>query len=265
MFLVSDLEVTLSGRRVLQIPFLQFPDCGLVSVIGPNGAGKSTLVRVLARLHPGFRGHITVGGESIRSLVPRHYGRMVSYVSQELDRSCGYTSREVLLMGRYPHQGRYFDGEKSINELWQHTVNSYNLSELLDRRVSGLSAGERQKIFIASSVIQETGCILLDEPTSALDVREGENLFQLLRFEVEHKRKLVICVTHDLNGALVHSDRILALKNGNVEFWGSPEECSRAKIIRRTFGISPLEVSHPHKPVSMVIPGFASTGETLLK
>jgi len=168
-------------------------------------------------------------------------------------------------MGRYPHQGRYFDEGSSIGELWQRTVGSYDLENLLDRRVSELSAGERQKIFIASSVIQETPCLLLDEPTSALDVKESDNLFRLLRAEVEQRNKLVLCVIHDINRALVHSERVLALKNGMVNFYGTPEEFSRLRMVRNIFGIAPLEVCHPHKSVSMVIPGLDTLGASAWK
>jgi iron complex transport system ATP-binding protein len=255
MYLIRKLQVSLSGRTVLQIADLQLPSYGLLSIIGPNGAGKSTLVRILAGLHSQYRGEVSLQGEPLRGFAPRKFARLVSFVSQEVDNSCRYCVREILMMGRYPHQRGYFGGDPGADALLGRTVHKYGLEELLERRVSDLSAGERQKVFIASSVIQETPCIILDEPTSALDFRESENLFQLLRLELEHERKLVICVTHDLNGALFNSDRILALKSGGIEFFGSPEDCSQQKVIRDIFGISPLEVSHPHKSVLMVIPG----------
>jgi iron complex transport system ATP-binding protein len=264
MYLIRELHVTLSGRTVLQIPHLRLPTYGLLSVIGPNGAGKSTFVRILARLNSHYRGEVTFKDESLHRLVPRGFARMVSFVAQEVDNSCGYSAREVLMMGRYPHKGRYLVGDRCAEELCQRTIENYKLGELLDRRVSELSAGERQKVFIASSVIQETPCIILDEPTSALDFKESDTLFQLLRSEVERERKLVICVTHDLNAALVYSDRILAFQNGGIGFFGSPEECSRLKVIRNIFGNSPLEISHPHKRVMMVIPGFDPVDESAL-
>jgi len=191
---------------------------------------------------------------------PRDFARLVSFVSQEGLGRGSYTVREVLKMGRYPYQGRFFNethDEKQYGDLWQQTVTDYKLLPFLDRKIFSLSTGERQKVFVASSVIQDTKCIILDEPTSALDIKESCSLFKLLRLQVNNFRKLVICVTHDINGALVYSDKILASKNGRVYFFGVPDECCRLKVIHQIFDTTPLEVPHPYAPVQMVIPWTA--------
>ena len=208
----------------------------LVVVLGPNGAGKSTLLRVVAGLVPHHRGRVSVVGRDLAVLDRREVARLVSMVPQMPDAPLGFTVREVVAMGRAPHQGAWLEAGDLDHELVAHALEACDLLDLVDRRVDELSGGEQKRIAIARALAQDGKVLLLDEAGAHLDVRHLVATHELVRREVAARGLACIAVMHDLNAAAVYADRVVLLRGGRVVAVGTPDEVMTGERLSEVFG-----------------------------
>ena len=110
------------------------------------------------------------------------------------------------------------------------------MEPLADRLVSTLSSGERQRVWIALGLAQETPVLLLDEPTSHLDVRAAHEILALLR-DLARAGKTIVCVLHDLNDAATYADRIALLGCGKLLALEAPDTVLASDLLERTYGV----------------------------
>lgn len=150
---------------------------------GPSGSGKTRLARALADLEPAL-GHIFVNGAERNEIAPPEWRRMVRYLSAEP----GWwtdTPREA------------FPDDAKSHKTLQHLLANLNLPPtLLDKPVSVLSTGERQRLAIARALIDDPPVIVLDEPTSALDTKNTALVEELLRYRLLAGSS-VLLISHD--------------------------------------------------------------------
>ena len=148
----------------------------ITAVLGPNGAGKTTLLRVMAGTLLPRSGvvEIDLGGKKEFALLPREQvARLVSVVSQREEIACGYRVREVVAMGRAPHQRGALRMSDADARLVDEAIAHAGLTELAERYVDELSGGEQKRVAIGRALAQDTPLLLLDEPSAALDVKAG--------------------------------------------------------------------------------------------
>ena len=187
---------------------------GLVSLIGPNGSGKSTLLRVLAGLMP-YSGNVLLHGREVMRFPRREFARNAAFVmsGNTFRPSYPFSVREIIEMGRLPYRGIFARLTRSDIDAVNQSAKILGISHLLERDIMTLSDGERQLAFIACSLAQGTGIILLDEPTSALDPDKAAKVFALLRTLADNGRSIIAAV-HDINLSMSYSDYYIALKGG---------------------------------------------------
>ena len=190
----------------------------LTALLGTNGAGKSTLLRTLAGLQPPLAGDIFWEGNSLASLTPEERAKRLSIVLTVRPETGNLTVREVVALGRLPHrQGLWgsrnaaADAEAVESAMQQTTTSAWS-----ERPVSRLSDGERQRVFIAKALAQETPLILLDEPTAFLDYPSRVQFFNLLKRLTNEMGKTVLLSSHDVELAAAHADRILLLSKESL-------------------------------------------------
>lgn len=230
---LSEITSGYRSKRVLSNFSASFEKGCITSVIGPNGCGKSTLLKTVTGILPISTGSITVDKEILRSSSAR--AKKMSFLSQ--GRSLpDMTAFETVLCGRFAHLSFprvYSEKDKCFALECMKKLNIENLSDL---RISTLSGGMRQKVYIAMALCQNTDYILLDEPTTFLDVSNTFELFDILR-ELANSDRGIIIVLHDLLAALSLSDQVLVMKDGKSLFLGSPEKAVSSGIIKSVFGI----------------------------
>ncbi len=224
----------------------------VLAVVGPNGAGKSTLLRVLAGLLRPSRGEVKLDDRPLHSIPGRERARALAFLAQESACAFPYTVREVVLMGRLPHVGT-FQFESEGDRLAAATaILETGLETLADRRVDALSAGERQRVFLAMALAQEPGVLLLDEPTVYLDVRHQVEAFRLLRTLARDRGLAVGVVTHDLGLASRFADDVALLAAGRLAGRGAPAEVMRAETLTACYGTPIAVVPLPDGGVAVV-------------
>lgn len=225
----SDGMVALSGVS------LQVAPGEICAVLGPNGAGKSTLVRLLSGALRPSRGRVTLFGEDVAALDRRALARRIAVVPQHVEVALGFTVREVVAMGRAPHQGVWMRASAEDEAAVERALEACDLAALAERPVTHLSGGEQKRAAIARAIAQSARALVLDEAASHLDIRHAVDLHEVVCREVAEKKLVCVMVLHDLNAAARYADRVALLKAGRLVAWGSVEEVMTYRRLKDVF------------------------------
>jgi iron complex transport system ATP-binding protein len=225
----------------------------LCAVLGANGAGKSTLLRVLAGAMPPSTGEIRLFGEDIGRMTRRAIARRIAVVHQRVDVALGFTVREVVAMGRAPHQGGWMRAAHPDVEAVERALGACDLGALVDRPAASLSGGEQKRVAIARALAQDAPILLLDEAGAHLDVRHAFSIHHMLRREVE-RGLACVSVLHDLNLAAAHADRVVLLKAGRITADGPVSEVMTRDHLEDAFGAELSVGDHPETGARYVLP-----------
>src|SRR5437773_187814 len=126
----------------------------LVVLLGANGAGKSTLLRVVSGLVPLSSGSARLFGEDVARLDRIAIARKIAVVPQEADVAYGFSVREVVAMGRAPHQGGWMRASSEDDAIIERCLDEHDLRGLADRSARDLSVGEKKRVAIARAFCQ---------------------------------------------------------------------------------------------------------------
>jgi iron complex transport system ATP-binding protein len=211
----------------------------LVGVIGPNGAGKTTLLRLLAGLLDPAAGTVLLDGRPLAATDARARARRLAFMSQDTTQSFPFTVMETLLMGRYPHLGRFALESGDDRERAIRTLSYVGLAGLEERDFSQLSGGERQLVLFARTLVQESDALVLDEPSASLDIRHQDRIFSMAQ-ELAREGRAVISSVHNLAVAAEYCSRLVLLSRGQIAAEGRPEEVLRTDILDRVYQVRTL-------------------------
>lgn len=196
-------------------------------IIGPNGSGKTTLLKLINGLLP-FPSNAGSGAISLFGHPLSHYPRKlraqyISWVSQDVPSDIPFCVREVVMMGRFPYMGIWGMENQQDHEQVESAMAFTQITHLAHRKLAQLSAGERQRVFIARAICQSTPLMLLDEPTASLDLGHQIRIMDLMEQLKIEKNITIVMVSHDINLSSMYADRLLLLKNGHMISIGHPE------------------------------------------
>ncbi len=209
----------------------------LVGLIGPNGAGKSTLLRAISGILRHRDGVVRLEGRDLESLSSREVAATLALVPQIAPYTHGFTAIELVLMGRYPHLGRFQIEGSEDDRIARESMRLTETEQFAGRTLDTLSGGERQRVFVSRALTQQPRVLLLDEPTSNLDVFHQLKVFDLVRRLVDDGLTAVAAI-HDLNMAARYCDRLVLLSGGRVIAEGTPGEVLTPEAIASAFGVN---------------------------
>ncbi len=234
----GNVSVRYGSFAALDRVSLRIPEGAFVAIIGPNGAGKSTLLKLILGLLRPSEGEVRVFGRPALK-VPAEW---LGYVPQfkTLDRSFPALSLELVASGqrrRWPFRLSAREREAALAALRR-----VRGEELAGRRLSRLSGGELQRVYLARAFVRRPRMLLLDEPATGMDVLGEADMYRMLeQYQREH-RATVLMITHDWEAARYHATHVLVL-NRRVIGFGPPERALSDECLRRAFG----HVGHPHE------------------
>ena len=234
---LASVTVGYGARVVLADVDLAVSSGDVVAVLGPNGAGKTTLLRAIAGTVPTRAGAITLQGEPLAALDRETIARRIAVVPQEVPIAEGFAVREIVMMGRAPHQGRWLRASSRDDEVVDHALERCAVVDLQSRAFSALSGGERKRVMIAQALAQEPVLLLLDEPSAFLDLRHAIDVFALVADEAA-RGLAVIANVHDFSLAARYATRAAVLVEGRVLAAGSTDHVLTAETLGRAFGVS---------------------------
>ena len=236
MIALRDLRAGYPGRTVLEGVSLDFRPGEVLAILGPNGCGKSTLLRTAGGLLPRAGGEILVDGVPLERLSARETARRIAYLPQSRS-TPNITAGRMVLHGRFPYLSYPRRYRKEDREMVKRALDWVGAGELASRPLSELSGGQRQKVYLAMALAQDTLTILMDEPTTYLDVSCQLEVMALARRLAEEGRAVVM-VLHDLSLALRFAHRAALLCGGRVRQLGTPEELFEGCALEEVMGVT---------------------------
>jgi putative ABC transport system ATP-binding protein len=192
----------------------------VLAVVGPSGAGKSTLLRLLNRLDEPTRGSVYLRGRDYREIPVLGLRRSIGMVMQRAFLFPGTVGDNI---GFGPaQQGRQISPQQIAEMLARVGLEGYASRDPLT-----LSGGEAQRVAITRALANEPEVLLLDEPTSALDEAARDGVQNLLASLIRERQLTCVWVTHSTGQARAMADRVLVLRAGHIEAFGTPAEVLR--------------------------------------
>ena len=235
MIELKNLQAGYQGRPVLEGVSLDFRPGEVLAILGPNGCGKSTLLRTANGLLAESGGEVLVDSVPLGELSAWEIARKIAYLPQS--RSVpNITAGRMVLHGRFPYLPYPRRYRREDHEMVQKALEWVGAAELASRPLAELSGGQRQKVYLAMALAQDTETILMDEPTTYLDVGCQLEVMALSRRLAEEGRAVVM-VLHDLTLALRCAHRAALLHEGRVRQTGTPEELYEGEALERVMGV----------------------------
>ncbi len=222
---------------------LTFAKGKVTSVIGPNGCGKSTLLKTASRLLRPLEGHVLVEGKDSSEWRPKEFAKLVAVVPQSRAVPA-ITAETLVLHGRFPYLGFPRKPSPADLETVSQAMRSVGVYPYRKKMLTALSGGERQKVYLAMALAQNTPVILLDEPTTYLDIKHQLEILRLID-QLRAMGKTVVMVMHDLAQALTTSDQICLMQAGEIVLCGTAEAVLASGEMDRVFGVRSHSLGAP--------------------
>ncbi len=210
------------------------PTASLTVLMGTNGAGKSTLLRTLAGFIRPISGSVCCGENNITHLTPRELAKTLSVVLTFRPTADALTVQQVVEMGRMPYAQFFAKSTPADAQAIERAMQLTQTQDLAHRFVNTLSDGERQRVFIAKALAQNTPIILLDEPTAFLDFPAKVHTMKLLSELAHAEGKSILLSTHDVELALRFADTLWLLSADGIVS-GTPKQLSHEGAIAHFF------------------------------
>ena len=195
MIKTSKLQFSYSSENSFSFPDISLPQGEHLLILGSSGVGKTTLLHLLAGLLPSSSGNITIGSTELQKLSRKKLdafrGREMGIIFQN-DYFINALSVSENLKLRL-----YFPDKKKDTTRVKELAERLGISNLLHKKVTALSEGQRQRLSIALALVNKPNIIFADEPTASLDDENCEKVVTLLKEEASNSNANLLIITHD--------------------------------------------------------------------
>ena len=224
-------EPVIDGERLVATPG------AVTALVGPNGSGKSTLLKGLAKQLTPDDGTVLLDGGDVHSMGTKELARKLGLLSQESTSPESITVEDLVYHGRYPHRGFFETITEEDTHAVDRAIDLAGCGHLRDREVGSLSGGQKQLAWIAMVLAQDTDVLLLDEPTTFLDLHHQLEVMEIVEALRDESNITVVVVLHDIEQAARLADKMVALKGGEIQARGTPEEVVTEELLADVFEI----------------------------
>ena len=198
---------------------LCFDDGGAYALLGPSGCGKTTLLNIISGLITPTRGRVTYDGRDVTACSPARRN-----IAQVFQFPVVYDTMSVYDNLAFPLRNRGIE-RAAVATRVEHIAELLQLSGVLGRRATGLTADEKQLISLGRGLVRDdVAAILFDEPLTVIDPHRKWHLRRTLRAIREQFRHTMIYVTHDQTEALTFADQVIVMRDGRVLQNDTPQE-----------------------------------------
>jgi iron complex transport system ATP-binding protein len=250
----EELCLAYDDREIVQRLSVEIPAGKITVIVGPNACGKSTLLRALARLLKPKRGTVLLDGTSIHKTPTKEVATKLGILPQAPVAPEGITVADLVGRGRYPHQGWFRQWNASDREAVDGALEATGTLDIASRPVDELSGGQRQRVWIAMTLAQGTGLMLLDEPTTYLDLAHQVEVLDLLVDLNQREGRTIVLVLHDLNHACRYAHHLIAMRAGAILAEGAPRDIVTPELVTEVFGLPCRIIDDPVSGTPMVVP-----------
>ena len=186
-----------------------------ICLVGANGSGKSTLLKLIFGDIKPSSGEIFIEDSNKQKI--RNIPQNVSYLPSNISNPLYLTVNELLRLARYKKENKFqWNLSSEDQKIIEYSVGKCQIEKLLDRTFTQLSSGERQRVWVAFSLVQNKEFLIFDESLSNLDYPTREFFFNMLK-QISKDNKGILLVTHDLEMANKFSERIFIIKDNKLD------------------------------------------------
>lgn len=216
-------------------PFIQnftlsIKDGEFIGLLGANGSGKSTILKLASGILKPSGGNIRLWGKPLHSYKNKDRAKLLCYLPQLLDINVPFRVKELVEMGLYPYD---IMPEITVDE----ALELVGLRDKSNSYITHLSGGEKRRVFIAMTLLQGAGILLLDEPLANLDIKYQLEIHKLLRELKEKNNISIIMALHDITMAL-QFEKVMLIKNGSIIQSGAPEIVLKKELLKEAFDVN---------------------------
>lgn len=215
---LTNIRKSFGAVDVIKGVDIDIADGEFVVFVGPSGCGKSTLLRLIAGLEDITSGELRIGEQVVNHLQPKERG--IAMVFQSYAIFPHMTVRENMAFGLTIRRASRAEIDEKVTE----AARILRMENLLDRRPTQLSGGQRQRVAIGRAIVRDPSVFLFDEPLSNLDAALRMSTRQEIAALHQQLKTTMIYVTHDQVEAMTLADKIVVLKDGEVQQIGAPME-----------------------------------------
>lgn len=236
MIKIKDLNVGYENNLVIKDFNIDIDKNEVYCVLGPNGCGKTTLLKSIAQLKD-YKGTINYQDNDLSKLPRKEIGKTMALLSQNSSTYFEFSVYDTVFNGRYPYLEGLFRGQSlEDHEIVEDSLKRVGMYEMKERKITTLSGGQLQRVYLARLLAQEPEIILLDEPTNHLDLKHQIETLEFIR-QLTKEGKTSIVVLHDLNLARRYADKVILLSEGHDYLIGKPEDVLTNVNLKRYYGI----------------------------
>ncbi|GAA0775644.1 ABC transporter ATP-binding protein [Roseibium denhamense] len=214
----QDLAKNFGSFRAVKGVSFDIPSGSFFSILGPSGCGKTTLMRMIAGFEDPSGGDIRIKGKSVLGTPPNK--RNVKMVFQHLALFPMMNVYENIAYGLRCNGVSSAEIKRKVHDVLERIA----LPDVAEREIHQLSGGQKQRIAIARCMVLDPDVLLLDEPLGALDLKLREAMKIELKLLQHQFNTTFIYITHDQSEALVMSDNVAIMNQGEFEQIGTPQE-----------------------------------------
>ncbi len=193
-------------------------DGEFLALLGPSGCGKTTTLRMIAGLELPTSGKIYLDGEDVT--FNRASARDIAFVFQLFALYPHMNVRKNIAFPLLSQGMSKAETRKRVEE----TARLLQIDHILERSVSGLAGGDRQRVALGRAIVRRPKCFLMDEPLGTLDAEFREVMVHELRELHNRIHATTVYVTHDQHEAMAMADKIAVMNHGVIEQFGTPQE-----------------------------------------
>ncbi len=200
-----------------------------IGLLGANGSGKSTILKICSGILRPSSGEVVLWEKLLHTYSTKDRAKLISYLPQSLDATVPFTVKELVSMGLYP-----YDIPPAMTA--GDALDMVGLTDKADAHLTDLSGGEKRRTFIAMTLLQGAGLLLLDEPLANLDIKYQIELIRLLKKLISDRNISVVMALHDINIAM-QFEKVMLIRNGNIIGSGPPGEVLTDVLLRDAFDV----------------------------
>ncbi len=242
----DEIETDENGKPILPSPVFDYFSAslpgGFTSLIGPNASGKSTFMLLAGGRVKPQQGKVLLFGQDIASVGEEARGKLASFIYQNMEFEQDDPVKSLLEQVQAAGNTRASlcggkTAEQSSESFFKDVVSVFELEPVLDRKLSGISKGETQRVLMSFAVLYGSKSIFMDEPMFAMEDRQKHKAMEFLR-EYSTKNGIPVFIAmHELELSRKYAENVLLFyPNRNIDY-GTPEEVLTKDSLEKAYGV----------------------------
>ena len=214
---IINLEKTYKDKKAVNNISFKVNKNEIIGILGPNGCGKTTTIGMILGLLKPSKGKILINGIEIEKRRVELLDKL-NFISPYIELPKKLTVQQNLFV-----YGKLYDVKK-LNEKIDYLSDKLKLSEMLNKITGELSSGQKNRVSLAKSIINDPKVLLLDEPTASLDPETGDYVRSFLEEYQKEKKASIVLASHNMSEVERLCSSVLMMNNGSIIDYGSPKE-----------------------------------------